>query len=373
VSEPANRQPAAKVHPAAPASLGPGRGAPPAATQATLFELPERAIEAAPPSAEHGGLAAALPDGVRLGTMSWSFPGWRGIVYGKDAPVGSLSELGLGAYGKHPLLGAVEIDRSYYDPLSATVLRAYAEQVPSSFRFLVKAHEACSVRRYPRHARYGTKRGTLNPHYLDPGYARDAVVGPVQSGLGEKLGALLFQFPPLAELEAPEAFADALGAFLGALHRGVTYAVELRTPALLSSRYGDALAAAGAVHCHNAWSGMPTILAQARQLPPASRHPLVVRWLLAPGEAYDDARDRFRPFDRIGSEDLAVRSMIARLVARAAARNVPALVLINNKAEGCAPESAFRLARAIVEAGLPTTGLPTIGLPTTGLPARPRA
>jgi uncharacterized protein YecE (DUF72 family) len=328
-----------------PAERGGASGA-----QATLFDLPERAIDPAPPGPEHIELAAALPAGVRLGTMSWSFAGWRGLVYGKGAPVGALAELGLGAYARHPLLGAVEIDRSYYDPLSAEVLRAYAEQVPACFRFLVKAHEACSVRRYPGHARYGSKRGTRNPHYLDPSYARDAVIGPVQSGLGAKLGALLFQFPPLVEPEDPEAFADELATFLGALPRGVPYAVELRTAALLTPRYGQALADHGGIHCHNAWSGMPPILTQAKQLPPATRHPLVVRWLLAPGEAYADARDRFRPFDRISREDLPVRSAIARLVARAAESAVPALVLINNKAEGCAPESAFRLARAIVDA-----------------------
>jgi uncharacterized protein YecE (DUF72 family) len=342
VIDPAEPSPAATVSPAE--RIGAQRA------QATLFDLPERSLEAAPHSPEHLELSAALPRGVRLGTMTWSFPGWRGIVYGNDAPVGALSELGLSAYGKHPLLGAVEIDRSYYEPLSAEVLRAYADQVPAGFRFLVKAHEACSVRRYPRHARYGSKRGELNPLYLDASYARDAIIGPVQSGLGEKLGALLFQFPPLVEPEPAEAFADELARFLGTLPRGVTYAVELRTAALLTARYGDALADSGAVHCHNAWSGMPPVLTQAKQLPPATRHPLIVRWLLAPGEVYDDARDRFRPFDRIGREDTVVRSAIARLVAKAAARDVAALVLINNKAEGCAPESAFRLARAIVEA-----------------------
>ena len=54
-------------------------------------------------------------------------------------------------------------------------------------------------------------------------------------------------------------------------------------------------------------------------------------------------------FDRIAREDQPARAAIARLVARAAARGVPAIVTINNKAEGCAPESAFRLAQAIVE------------------------
>jgi uncharacterized protein YecE (DUF72 family) len=282
--------------------------------------------------------------------MSWSYPGWRGLVYGRDVPAGSLAASGLSAYAQHPLLGAVEIDRSYYEPLGSETLRAYAEQVPAGFRFLVKAHEDCTVRRYPLHARYGRKRGELNPLYLNAEYAAEAVVGPVQSALGARLGALLFQFSPSPEPVAAQAFAAELGNFLARLPRGVPYAVELRTAELLSTHYAEALAQGGAVHCHNAWSGMPPILAQAKQLPPAARNPLLIRWLLAPGEVYADARDRFRPFDRISREDIAVRSAIARLVVKAAARGVPALVLINNKAEGCAPESAIRLARAIVQA-----------------------
>jgi uncharacterized protein YecE (DUF72 family) len=256
--------------------------------------------------------------------MSWAYPGWRGLVYGPDVPVAALAHLGLRAYARHPLLGAVEIDRSYYEPLSVELLRGYAEQVPSSFRFLVKAHEDCTVSRYPLHARYGSKRGAQNPLYLNADYAAEAVVGPVQSALGEKLGALLFQFPPSAQPEGPERFASELGAFLERLPRGIVYAVELRTPELLSAHYAEALARGGAVHCHNAWSGMPPILAQARQLPPGARNPLVIRWLLAPGEVYADARDRFRPFNRIAREDLPVRSAIARLVVKAAACGVPA-------------------------------------------------
>jgi uncharacterized protein YecE (DUF72 family) len=319
--------------------------------QATLFELPPPQIEAAAPSPEHLALAARLPAHVRLGTMSWSFPGWRGLVYGKDAPSGSLANLGLRAYARHPLLRAVEIDRSYYEPLSEATLRSYAEQVPDDFRFLVKAHEACSVRRYPTHARYGSKRGELNPLYLDAAYAAEVVVGPVERALGNKLGALLFQFPPSPEAGDPEDFARELAAFISRLPSGVTYAVELRNVDLLGPSYVQALAEAGAVHCHNAWSAMPSVLAQAKLMPPTARNPLVVRWLLRPGQAYAEARDRLRPFDRITEEDVAKRSAIARLVARAAARGVPALVLINNKAEGCAPQSAFQLAQAVVDAG----------------------
>ena len=314
--------------------------------QGTLFELPSEQVEAAPLRPEHAELAAQLPAGVRLGTMSWTFPGWRGIVYAANARGERLAAEGLAAYAKHPLLRVVELDRSYYDPPSRESLRVLAEQVPEDFRFLVKAHQACTIQRFPQHARYGKKRGEANALVLDPSYASEVVIGPTLEGLGVKLSGLLFQFSP-EDFGAPLVFAERLQSFLAALPKGVTYAVELRNPALFTPAYAAALAAGGAVHCHNAWGEMPSVVAQAKALPPVARRPLIVRWLFPPGDSYAAASERLAPFDRIALEDPIRREAIARLVANAVRHGVPALVLVNNDAEGCAPESIVRLARAI--------------------------
>jgi len=53
------------------------------------------------------------------------------------------------------------------------------------------------------------------------------------------------------------------------------------------------------------------------------------------------------PFNRLAEPDLPTREEIATLISKALAHDVPAFVLINNKAEGCAPFSVFELARAI--------------------------
>lgn len=306
-------------------------------------------IEAAAGAPEHHELARRLPPGLRLGTMSWSFSGWCGLVYAKDAEPKLLAEAGLTAYARHPLLRAVEIDRSYYDPLPASYFRELAGQVPDDFRFLVKAHEDCTLLRYPGHARYGKKRGELNARYLDAGYATDSVVAPVVEGLGSKLGALLFQFPP-QDAGEPRAFAEALCAFLRGLPGGVPYAVELRNPELLTRDYARALEDGAAVHAHNVWGGMPPVSRQARSIPPAARKPLVVRWLMRRGDDYEGARSRFSPFARLAEPDPTNRADLAYLIAKALAHDVPALVVVNNKAEGCAPASIAELARAVAAA-----------------------
>jgi uncharacterized protein YecE (DUF72 family) len=303
----------------------------------------------AQPRAELFELAERIPAGVHLGTMSWSYPGWRGVVYAPDAAVKHLAKSGLRAYAQHPLLTAVEIDRTYYEPVPVGALSAYAEQVGAAFRFVVKAHEVCVLHRFPKHARYGAKCGEQNAAYLDPEYASANVVVPAREALGDKLGAILFQFPP-QDVGGSLPFARQLGAFLQRLPPDVTYAVELRNRELLGEAYAAALADSGAVHCHNVWGNMPGVLAQARQLPAPTRRPLLVRWLMRRGETYESAGARYVPFDRLVDEDATNRHEIARLVARAAEHGVPAFVMLDNKAEGSAPETAVRLARAIADA-----------------------
>jgi uncharacterized protein YecE (DUF72 family) len=314
--------------------------------QRALFALPPPEIRAAAFAPALAALAARLPATLRLGTMSWAYPGWRGLVYALDAPGKALSAHGLPAYARHPLFRTVEIDRTYYEPLPADVLARYAAQVPEDFRFIVKAHDACVFARFPGHARYGARAGAPNPQFLDAAHAAAAVVGPTVAGLGAKLGAVLFQFPP-QDAGPPEVFAARLGAFLAALPRGPTYAVELRNGELVTPAYGAALATAGAVHVHNVWSSMPAIAEQARRLPPATRRPLVVRWLFPRGDTHAGAGARYEPFDRLVDEDAGSRAAVADLVARALAFDVPALVTVDNKAEGSAPESLARLAREI--------------------------
>jgi uncharacterized protein YecE (DUF72 family) len=323
----------------------------PSLEQPALFDLPLPVLEPAESRAEDRAVAAKLSPRIRLGTTSWSYPGWIGSVYGASAPAKLLSSRGLTAYAKHPLLRAVEVDRTYYEPVPASVLRELAGQVPDGFRFVVKASEECTVLRFPVHARYGKKRGEANPRYLDAAFAASAVVGPFVEGLGPKGGILLFQFPP-QDVGEPAAFAESLVHFFAQLPRGVPYAVEIRNEELLTPAYVAALEEAGAVHCHNLWTGMPPLLAQVRRIPPPARRPLVIRWLLRPGDTFEDARARYTPFDRLVDEDTASRALIAGLVSKADRHDVPAFVIIDNKAEGSAPLSAARLAAAIVTASV---------------------
>lgn len=317
--------------------------------QLELFAVPEPVrVGPAAPSPELTTLAARLPPGLRLGTSSWSFPGWEGIVWDRPATPAVLARHGLGAYARHPLLRTVGLDRTYYAPIDAGAFATMASQVPDDFRFVVKAHELIAMARVPSHERYGALRGQASPFFLDAAYTAREVVAPATAGLGSKLGVVVFQLPPQPTelLGGPVGFAARLRTFLRALPPGPCYAVELRTPQLLCREYAAALADTGAVHCLNVHPSMPDVTVQAAR---AGAHgPLVVRWMLGRGFAYDAAVERYRPFDRLVDENPAVRRQVAGLLRAAAAAGRAAYAVVNNKAEGSAPLTIAKLAAELV-------------------------
>jgi uncharacterized protein YecE (DUF72 family) len=291
-------------------------------------------------------LGAALPPTLRLGTSSWSFPGWARIVYDRTASPAVLARHGLGAYARHPVLRAVGVDRTFYSPLSAQALSEYAAAVPEHFRFLVKAPVACTS----PWTEGPPSRRSPNPTFLDPTWTAAEAVRPYAEGLGPKGGALVFQIVPLGETHTrePARFAGRLGEFLGALPRGPVYAVELRDRALLTPEYEQALSAAGAVHCINVHPRMPPVEDQrhiAGRLDPKGT--IVVRWMLHPGLAYERAVARYEPFSRLVDEDPDSRTALAEMCVQEALRGRDVLVIANNKAEGSAPLTVCKLARAI--------------------------
>jgi len=293
-------------------------------------------------------VAARLPPDLRLGTSSWSFPGWSGIVYDRQVPSPELARGGLAAYARHPLLRAVGIDRTFYEPLPATAFAEYAAAVPSDFRFLVKAASLCTT----PWVRDGSGRAAgRNERFLDSGWAADEVVGPAVEGLGAKAGVLLFQFSPLgpAALRDPPRFAARLAAFLSALPAGVPRAVELRDRDLLCPEYFEALAAGGATHCVNVHPRMPDPREQWHLAGADPARPLVVRWMLHAGLDYENAVSRYEPFSRLVDEDPVCRETLADLCLRHAGRGAGVILVANNKAEGSAPLTVFRLAERIAQ------------------------
>jgi uncharacterized protein YecE (DUF72 family) len=288
-------------------------------------------------------VAHRLPENLYLGTSSWSFPGWVGIVYGQLYGVSLLARHGLAAYAQHPLFNAVNLDSTFYRTLTTEQLAGYAANVPGTFRFMVKAYSGLTAA--PESAMAVRRR--VEPVFLDATFATRAVVEPLMQGFGPKLGIVLFQFSPLGPhfTRSPGAFIERLGEFLRALPPGPAYAVELRDAEILGPDYEAALSSVGAVHCSSVHSRMPPV---DRQVAPAGRGPLVIRWMLHPGEDYESAGARYAPFDRLREPDKLNRGRIAGLIAAGLSAGRDVHVVAANNAEGSAPLTLYELARTIV-------------------------
>ena len=183
---------------------------------------------------------------LRIGTCSWKYDTWKGLIY---EPLKTYRpDEYLPDYAKK--LDSVEIDQWFWSLFPGSLrlpdpaaVRLYAKSVPDDFVFTVKAPNSLTLTHYyskqtPQNASYANKP---NPSFLDHdllGRFLDAL-----SPLESKLGPVMFQFEYLNKQKMPskEIFFERFGEFIDAAPKGYRYAVEIRNPNYLSPAFFDFL------------------------------------------------------------------------------------------------------------------------------------
>ena len=150
---------------------------------------------------------------ILVGTSGWSYKEWKGSFYPAKIPAEEM----LRFYAGH--FPAVEVNNSFYRIPAERVLATWAEQVPDTFRFIMKAS-----RRVTHNSRLRDEDGSL-------GYFLRAI-----NPLGHRLGPTLFQLPPTFKKDL-----DRLRRFLGALPLRWPAAMEFRHPSWFVDEVYDAL------------------------------------------------------------------------------------------------------------------------------------
>src|SRR5262249_15828824 len=109
--------------------------------------------------------------GVFIGTSSWKYSGWRGMLYDEARYVyrGKFAETRfqrdcLSEYSE--VFKTVCVDAAYYTFPTEKSLAAFASQVPSDFQFGFKVTDTITIKKFPNHARHGSKAGLQNPDFL---------------------------------------------------------------------------------------------------------------------------------------------------------------------------------------------------------------
>lgn len=296
-------------------------------------------------------LAGALPPGVHFGTSSWTYPGWKGLVYAEDYPATGAGARMLGEYARFPLFTTVGIDSTFYAPPTPKTLASYAAVLPEGFRCVSKVWDRITVHTFSK-ARDKARGGEANPDFLNAALFEEAVLAPFQQHFASHMGPFVFEFqqvPSGRKGLSPPQFAEALDGFFGALPRGPQYAVEVRNAEFLVPAYFTVLREHNVAHLFNSWTRMPPIGAQLELPGSITADFLVARALLRPGRQYATAVEAFAPYDRVQDENPELRGDLARLARTAAKLRIPAYILVNNRAEGSAPHTIAAVARRVVE------------------------
>jgi uncharacterized protein YecE (DUF72 family) len=297
--------------------------------------------------------AAPLPPQVYLGTSTWAFPGWRGVVYRnhyrseRDFTQNSLAE-----YAQIPWFRTVCIDSLFYNPPSPTTLERYAAQTPEHFRWISKVWERLTIISYPRHARYGEFAGKRNPDFLNASlFVQRILSAYTDPAVRLRTGPFVFQFAPFSSQVMPyPEFIELLAAFLRALPTEFEYAVEVRNPELLVPSYFQALNETKVTHCFNHWNSMVPLRTQMRAAAAAgglSAEFYVARLLTPLGVSYEAAAKTFEPYAELRRPNPQMRSDVLTIVNRAITLGKRAYITANNKAEGNSALTMGSIARAL--------------------------
>ncbi len=297
-----------------------------------------------------------IPASIRFGTSSWTYPGWKGLVYNRTyKSEKEFNQESLAEYSEHPLFKTVGIDSTFYTPAKTDTLKRYRSQVPRNFNWVSKVWEEITIPVYSKHPRYGARAGKPNPNFLNAELFIDKVLGAYSDQeLKSHTGPFVFQFQYLGKKLTAErsGFLDPLASFLSKLPKDFNYAVEVRDRNLLCGEYFEILNQSQATHCFNHWSYMPPLVEQmkaAAAVGGLKANFYVARILTPLGLSYEEAVDTFKPYDAIKQPLPEMRKDVVRLVTRAIQKGSDAYIIVNNRSEGCSPLTIEAIQKIIAD------------------------
>ena len=280
---------------------------------------------------------------VFIGTSSWRYPGWRGLLYDEQRYVyrGKFSESRfekncLAEYAE--VFKTVCVDAGYYRFPDRRTIESMVSQVSPDFQFTFKVTDEITLKRFANLPRFGDRAGKPNDNFLNAGLFASAFVQPFET-VKQNVGLFIFEFSRFypADYQRGRDFLADLDRFLAGIPKGWRYGVEIRNEHFLKPDYFATLARHGVAHVFNSWSGMPPVTAQLALAGGLTNSDFTgARFLLRPGRKYQEAVDLFSPYDQIKEPCPEARTAAAELISRAAAKQAirKLFLYVNNRLEG---------------------------------------
>jgi uncharacterized protein YecE (DUF72 family) len=305
-------------------------------------------------------LADLAARGVYVGTSSWKYPDWRGMIYDESKYItrGKFSEARfkrdcLTEYAE--VFKTVCVDAGYYQFPERRSVEKLVAQVPSDFLFTFKVTDQITIKKFPNLPKYGEKAGKPNANFLNADLFGAAFVKPFEP-FKQNVGIFIFEFSKFypSDYEHGRDFVTDLDSFLAGVPKGWAYGVEMRNKNFLRPEYFETLKKHGVAHVFNSWADMPPVNEQLA-LPGSVTNPEFAgaRFLLKPGRKYQEAVDLFSPYDKIKESYEEGRAAAAELISRALLKTAfrKLFLYVNNRLEGNALLTIMAMLEAAGETG----------------------
>jgi uncharacterized protein YecE (DUF72 family) len=269
---------------------------------------------------------------LRIGTCSWKYPSWKGLVYSQASGIDYLSE-----YARR--FDSVEIDQWFWTLPERATAAEYAAATPEDFRFTVKLPNALSLTHFYR--KKGESGLRPNPQFLSVPLFEEILsrLEPLRA----KIGMLMLQFEYLnrQKMASQADFLESLGAFFDAAPRSLPCAIEPRNPHWLDERYFAFLAEKNLCHVFLQGYYMPPMEETWRKHGHMLRGAAVVRLHGPDREGMEKLSGE--SWDRIIAPKDQELARVVDMVNDMRDRSLTVYLNVNNHYEGSAPLTIERL------------------------------
>ena len=285
---------------------------------------------------------------LRIGTCSWKYDSWKGLVYNPErnyAPHDYLAD-----YAK--FFNTVEIDQWFWSlfPQGAKLpdsgmVKLYADSVPNDFLFTIKAPNSITLTNFysKQPSAYKEYANRPNSHFLDVDLLNRflEMLEPMKS----KLGPIMFEFEYLnkKKMASKKAFLDRLDDFFEQAPKGFKYAVESRNPNYLTEEFFAFLRDRGVGFVMLEGYYMPSIADVVAEYDVRTANFSVVR-LHGPDRQAIEARTGGLWGEIVDPKDEGLKAT-ASIIEENTSRRITTFVNVNNHYEGSAPQTILRLSR----------------------------
>ena len=275
-----------------------------------------------------------LMEYLRIGTCSWKYPSWKGLVYSAEKKINFLEEFSR-------QYDTVEVDQWFWSlfgedkvqlPKPATV-DEYLSSVPSDFKFTIKAPNAITLTHFYKHLTGG--KLVRNPYFFSvPLFERFLeLISPLKN----HLGLIMLQFEYLNRQKMPGIgeFLDRLSGFLRRLPAWAPIAIETRNPQFFSPEYFSFLEDRGLSQVFIQGYYMPDIRGIYRRFSSAVTNPVVIR--LHGYERDEIEKKTGKTYNTIVAPKDEELPGVIEMIQDLRSRGIHTYLNVNNHYEGSAP------------------------------------